>query len=94
MTVLTVETKNGQWLDGPNSDGGNLVGRNSTSKVGFYGTTPVVQSSVTHIGTTTISQVGTSGKWAFASSTAAKAFVSQLQSIQTALSACGLVAKS
>lgn len=94
MTVLTVETQNGILQSVPNTDGGVLIGRNATSKVGFYGTTPVGQSTVTHIGTTTLSQVGTSGKWAFASSTAGKALISQLQSLQTAISAAGLVAKS
>ena len=67
------------------------VGSAATDTVGFYGVTPVAQQTVTAIGTTTISQVGTSGKWAFASSTAAQAFVSRVQSIQTALDNLGAI---
>jgi hypothetical protein len=72
----------------------NLQSGDSTSDlVGFYGKTPVAQITVTAIGTTTISQVATSGKWAFASSTAALAFVASVKSIQTALDTLGLVNK-
>lgn len=71
-----------------NADG-EIIGR-SSGKVGFFGTTPVVQQSVTGTVTTTISQVSTSGKWAFASSTAAQAFVTQVQDIKAALDALGL----
>ena len=51
MTTLAVETRNGQWEAGPNTDGGILVGRNTSSLIGFYGKTPVVQraySSAVH----------------------------------------------
>lgn len=60
-------------------------------KVAFGSGDPVTPSSVTAIGTTTISQVATSGKWAFASSTAAIAFVAAVVSIQDKLDALGLV---
>lgn len=73
---------------------GALIGASTTALVGFYGKTPIVQPSVTHIATTVISQVGTSGKWAFSTSTAAKALVSLSQSLQTKLDALGIVAKS
>lgn len=79
------------------SDGnpvGTRLGQSASDKIGFYGvTTPVAQQTVTAIGTTTISQVGTSGKWAFATSTAALAFVASVKSIQDALDALGLVAE-
>lgn len=74
--------------------GGALIGDSTAALVGFYGKTPIAQQSVTHVGTTTISQVATSGKWAFSSSTAAKALVSLVQSLQTKLDTLGIVAKS
>lgn len=77
-----------------NSTDGALIGNSSTEKIGFYGTTPIVQPSVTAIGTTTISQVGTTGKWAFATSTAALAFVARVRSIQDKLDLLGLVNES
>ena len=76
------------------SDGnpeGQVYGQDSSDKQGFYGATPIVQPSVTAIGTTTISQVGTTGKWAFATSTAAIAFVARVRSLQDKLDALGLV---
>jgi hypothetical protein len=75
------------------SPDGCQIGAAATDKIGLYGNTPIVQPSVTAIGTTAISQVGTSGKWAFATSTAALAFVSLVQSIQTKLDALGAVKK-
>lgn len=77
-----------------NSTDGALIGNSSTEKIGFYGTTPIVQPSVTAIGTTTISQVGTTGKWAFATSTAALEFVARVRSIQDKLDLLGLVNES
>ena len=78
-----------------NAGDGTILGQSSTDKLGFYGiATPIVQPSVTGIGTTTISQVGTTGKWAFASSTAALAFVSRVKSIQTALDSLNLIDKA
>jgi hypothetical protein len=63
--------------------------------LGFYGlATPIAQPSVTAIGTTTISQVATSGKWAFASSTAAIAFVARVRSIQDKLDALNLIVEA
>ena len=68
----------------------NTIGA-SDGTVGFYGETPTAQLTVTGIGTTTISQVATSGKWAFASSTAAIAFVARVRSIQDKLNTLGLI---
>jgi hypothetical protein len=72
---------------------GTRLGQTSTDLVAFYGATPTAQPTVTAIGTTTISQVGTTGKWAFATSTAAVAFVERVKSIQTALDTLGIVNK-
>lgn len=71
---------------------GFRVGQASTEKGGFWGATPVVQQSmtataVTAIGTTTISQVATSGKWAFATSTAAEALVARVGQLQVDVAA-------
>jgi hypothetical protein len=80
-----------EYLGTGEDDGVNL-GRSSSDKIGFYGlATPIVQPSVTGIGTTTISQVATSGKWAFASSTAAIAFVARVRSLQDKLDALNLI---
>jgi hypothetical protein len=67
------------------------IGNAATDLLGFYGATPIAQPTVTAIGTTTISQVATSGKWAFASSTAAIAFVARVRSLQDKLDALGLI---
>jgi hypothetical protein len=83
-----------EYLGTGNDDGVNL-GRSTTDKIGFYGlSTPIVQPSVSAIGTTTISQVGTSGKWAFASSTAAEAFVAAVIALQDKLDALNLIAEA
>lgn len=79
-----------QQLSYGGSDGVSL-GQSTTDKISFFNETPVVQQTVTAIGTTTISQVGTSGKWAFASSTAANAFVARVRSIQDKLESLGLI---
>lgn len=73
---------------------GTCLGSSSTELIGFYGTAPTAQLSVTGIGTTTISQVATSGKWAFASSTAAIAFVARVRSIQDKLDTLGIINES
>lgn len=72
------------------SDGrpdGTCLGQDSTDKVAFFGSTPVAKTSVaatavTAVATTTISQVATSGKWAFATSTAAIALVTRTRQLQ------------
>jgi hypothetical protein len=80
---------------GDNGPDGTVLGLSSTEKIGFYGlATAIVQPSVTGILTTTISQVGTTGKWAFATSTAALAFVSKVRSLQDKLAALGLIAET
>lgn len=71
---------------------GFRVGQTSTEKGCFWGATPVVQqtmaaTAVTAIGTTTISQVATSGKWAFATSTAAKALATRVDQLQVDMAA-------
>lgn len=77
-----------------NPYGDAQIGDSASDTLGFYGATPIAQPSVTHIGTTAISQVATSGKWAFSTSTAALAFISLVKSLQTKLDLLGLVDKS
>ena len=45
--ALDIDTLNSEWGAGPGTDDGLLVGRNADSKVGFFGTTPVAQGSLT-----------------------------------------------
>lgn len=79
---------------GHGGPGGASLGGATTELISFYGTTPVAQQSVTAIATTTISQVGTTGKWAFATSTAALAFVAAVRSLQDKLDTLGLVVEA
>lgn len=78
----------GTYVDAGNDDG-SILGR-ASGLVGFFGTSPVAQQVATASSTTTISQVATSGKWAFASSTAAKNLVTQVQDMKLALANLGL----
>lgn len=68
---------------------GTCLGYNSSDKIGFYGKAPIVKTTVANITTTAavISQVGTSGKWAFSTSTAAKATANAM----VALKALGII---
>lgn len=52
MAQLAVDTLNTEWAAAPGTDDGALVGRNSTSKVGFYGTVPVARPTVPATGAT------------------------------------------
>jgi hypothetical protein len=72
-------------LDYGSSDGSQWG--DSAAKIGFYGATPVVKTAVaatavTAVGTTVISQVATSGKWGFSTSTAATALVTRVRQLQ------------
>lgn len=78
------------------SDGrpaGQLLGQSDEDKVGFYGASPVVQPSVTALATAVFS-VAKTGIYGFASSTAAAALITTVQSLQTALDSLGLVDKA
>lgn len=46
MTVMAVDTQPSVWAAGPGTDEGMLVGRNTTSKLGFYGATPIARPVV------------------------------------------------
>ncbi len=52
MTVNSVTTSNVRWYNGnPTGDGVGL-GKTSTSKIGFYGKTPIVRATVVAPSTT------------------------------------------
>jgi hypothetical protein len=46
MTVMTVDTQPSVWAAAPGTDEGTLVGRNATTKLGFYGTTPIARPAI------------------------------------------------
>ena len=86
----------------PKTGGGYVVGQSSSDLVGFYGATPVAQQSgagqaavtitaVTALATAVISQLATSGKWAFSSSTVAKAHVARAIQMQVDIEAVGVL---
>ena len=53
MAVNSVTTSNVRWYDGnPTGDGCGL-GKTSSSKVGFWGNTPIVRPAITAVGTAT-----------------------------------------
>jgi hypothetical protein len=71
-----------------NSDG-TCIGQ-SDDLVGFYGATPVAKwaftlTATTAVLTTAFSQVATSGKWGFQTSTAAIALVTRTRQLQANL---------
>jgi hypothetical protein len=74
------------------SDGrpdGALLGNDATDKVGFFGTTPVVQRS----GSTQVAltlTTGTSSGFSFTTTTAFSNFVAQVEEIRATLAALGL----
>lgn len=43
MAVLAVDTQPSVWAAAPGTDEGTLAGRNSTTKLGFYGKTPITK---------------------------------------------------
>lgn len=83
------------------SPDGTLLGQSATDLIGFYGlATPIARrasasqtnytiTAVTALATATISQVGTSGKWAFASSTVANAYVARVKQLRTDIVGAG-----
>ena len=51
--VAFITTSNVRWYDGDPANAGCGLGSTATSKVGFFGATPIVQPSVTAVGTAT-----------------------------------------
>ena len=46
MTVMAVDSQPSVWAAAPGTDEGTLVGRNTTTKLGFYGTTPIAKQTI------------------------------------------------
>ncbi|HTL13073.1 MAG TPA: hypothetical protein VL588_11320 [Bdellovibrionota bacterium] len=92
-------------LKTPLSPDGYTLGQSVTDKVSLYGVTPVIQptsasqaavtvTATTALATAVISQVATSGKWAFSSSTVALAYVARVKQIQVDIEAVGVLLNS
>ncbi|WP_372362902.1 hypothetical protein ACCQ10_09405 [Xanthomonas sp. NCPPB 1325] len=47
MAQLAVETQNSLWAAAPGTNDGSVLGKDSTEKVGFFGTTPIAQPTIT-----------------------------------------------
>ena len=73
-----------------------FVGAASTDKVGFYGTTPVIQRTTT-LGTTVVTTVAVSTttgaitSWGFSTSSQANNIVTMVNDIYNALTSIGLI---
>lgn len=72
-----------------NSPDGALIGNAATEKIGFYGTTPIVQRSGATQAALTLT-TATSGGFGFATSAAFNSFTAQLEEIRATLVALGL----
>lgn len=66
------------------AEDGFIFGQSASDPIGFYGTTPIAKPAVATLATTaaTISQIGTSGKWGWSTSTAAKAGVAAIAALK------------
>lgn len=73
-------------------DDGAVVGRTSTSLVGFYGATPVAQ--IANIATVTTTAATSTSPWGYDSSTQANAVVTAINSLISAMTNLGLVASA
>lgn len=77
---------------GRNGSDGMSFGYDANEKISFYGATPIVRAAKpTALGTIVFSQVATSGKWAFSSSTVAKTVAPRIDAIVTKLVNLGLL---
>lgn len=47
MPQLAVETQNSLYAAAPGTNDGAVLGKDSTEKVGFFGTTPIAQPTIT-----------------------------------------------
>lgn len=59
MAQLAIDTQNSVYAAAPGSVDGTLVGRNTTTPVGFFGATPVTRPGPISISTGTVAQVVT-----------------------------------
>lgn len=78
----------------PKSDGGYEVGRSATDKVGFYGTTPIVQPSGASQAAVGTAAATTTTPHGFATGTQADAIVTLVNEMRSVLVNLGLMAGS
>ena len=57
MALLAIDTQNSVYSAAPGSVGGTLVGRNTTTPVGFFGTPPIARPGPISISTGTTAQI-------------------------------------
>jgi hypothetical protein len=74
---------NGIEQIGGNSPSGETLGGSTTSKISFYGQTPVVQAAAPTAAATTVAV--SSSAWGFSTSTQANAIVTAVNALITAL---------
>ena len=74
-----------------NAPDGSQMGRASTDKIAFYGSTPIVQGTISSAISTTAS-ISTTGVYGFATSTEAMQVVNSVSTMAYALKQLGLVA--
>ncbi len=102
MTVNSVTTSNVRWYDGDPTEDGCGLGESATSKVGFYGTTPVVQpasasqavftvTAITALAATTLSASDTNAVHGFANETVANLYITRMQEMQVDVEGLGVL---
>lgn len=47
MAQLAVDQQNSLWAAAPGTNDGSVLGKDNTEKVGFFGTTPINQPTIT-----------------------------------------------
>ena len=102
MAVNSVTTSNVRWYDGDSTQDGCGLGKTTSSKVGFYGTTPAVQpasasqavftvTAITALATTTLSAANTNVVHGFANETVANLYVTRIQQMQVDVEGLGVL---
>lgn len=74
-----------------NAPDGGQVGKTSTDKIGFWGTTPVARGTSTVANISTTAFISTSGVYGFATSTEGLQVTAALSTIIAQLKACGIL---
>lgn len=76
---------------GYNSPDGSIMGKSTTEKIAFYGSTPLAQQTISSAISTTAS-ISTSGVYGFSTSTETLQVVNAVSTMAYALKQLGLVA--
>lgn len=94
MAVEHVSTSNVRALGGNDTADGVRLGHSATSKVAFYGATPVVQRSGSSQAAVSTTASTTSTPYGFSTSTQADAIVTLVNEIRATLVENGMIAGS